>query len=179
VKLQTFSNSPPPYLNREPVRQRDTHGVGTVGITSDARDSVIQRRAAPSRTSFELAGGDLRTKVNISTSTSAEPQHHADGATDLGCARVRDKLVPFFKNYCGGPGSVRGYRPYCSGRRISGQRARRNAKVVGSGEVRLMPGARAGQSLWLAGYSTPARSRRRREILATCAFDGLRCSRSP
>jgi outer membrane protein insertion porin family len=75
---------------------------------------------------------------------------------DLGYANgFGNKEVPFFKNfYVGGPGSVRGYRPYSLGPQdTQGNVLGGTRKVVGSAEIQFpVPGAIQDKSLRLAAF---------------------------
>ena len=161
VKLQTFSNSPLSYINFvNKFGNQYSYGAGTVGIGSDTRDSAIQTtRGAVSRTAFELAGGDLqyyRVNVNYQWFYPLSRTMTLALNGDLGYANgFGNKEVPFFKNYyVGGPGSVRGYRPYSLGPQdANGNSLGGTRKMVGSAEVLFpIPGAQQDKSLRLAAF---------------------------
>jgi outer membrane protein insertion porin family len=161
VKLETFTNSPFSYITFVNQFGNDYRYVsGTVGISSDTRDSAIQTtRGSTSRTSFEVAGGDLQYyRLNVSYQWFRPLSRLLTLAlnSDLGYARgFGDKPVPFFKNYyVGGPGSVRGFRPFSLGPQdpdrnsLGGTR-----KVVANAEVLFpVPGATQDKSLRLAAF---------------------------
>jgi outer membrane protein insertion porin family len=68
VKLETFTNSPLSYLGFVSLfGNQYSYGAGTVGLSSDTRDSAIQTtRGTVTRTTFEIAAGDLQYyKVNV------------------------------------------------------------------------------------------------------------------
>jgi outer membrane protein insertion porin family len=161
VKLQTFSNSPISYLNFvNQFGNQYAYGSGTVGIASDTRDSAIQTtRGAVSRTAVEVAGGDIQYyRVNVSYQwyypLSRTMTLLLNG--DAGYAHgIGDKPVPFFKNYyAGGPGSVRGFRPFSLGPQDpDGNALGGTRKIVGSAEVLFpVPGAQQDKSLRLATF---------------------------
>ena len=161
VKLQTFTNSPISYLNFvNQFGNQYAYGSGTVGIASDTRDSAIQTtRGAVSRTAVEVAGGDIQYyRVNVSYQwyypLSRTMTLLLNG--DAGYAHgIGDKPVPFFKNYyAGGPGSVRGFRPFSLGPQDpDGNALGGTRKIVGSAEVLFpVPGAQQDKSLRLATF---------------------------
>ena len=161
VKLETFANSPISYINFvNQFGNQYRYVAGTVGIGSDTRDSaILTTRGAVSRTALELAGGDLQYyRLNVSYQWFRPLTRTVTLALngDLGYANgFGEKAVPFFKNYyVGGPGSVRGYRPFSLGPQdIDGNSLGGTRKVVGSAEVLFpVPGAQQEKSLRLAGF---------------------------
>jgi outer membrane protein insertion porin family len=76
--------------------------------------------------------------------------------SDLGYAKgFGEKPVPFFKNYyVGGPGTVRGFRPYSLGPQDpDGNSLGGTRKVVANAEVLFpVPGAQQDRSLRLAAF---------------------------
>jgi outer membrane protein insertion porin family len=161
VKLETFSNSPLSYLSFvSQFGNQYSYGAGTVGIASDTRDSAIQTtRGAVSRTALEIAGGDIQYyRVNVSYQwyypLSRTMTLLLNG--DAGYAHgIGNKPVPFFKNYyAGGPGSVRGFRPFSLGPQDAiGNSLGGSRKLVGSAEVLFpVPGAQQDKSLRLAAF---------------------------
>ena len=161
VNLTTFDTSPLSYLTF--VQQFGNHyryGAGTAGWSRDTRDSLIVTRSGTfMRASSELAGGDLQyTRLGY--------QHQwyypltrsftllAGG--ELGIAGgLGGKPLPFFKNFfAGGPGSVRGYRPFSLGPQdVLGNAIGGNRKATGSLEFLFpMPGAAQDPSLRLAWF---------------------------
>jgi len=161
VKLETFTNSPSSYVTFVNQFGNDyRYGAGTIGIGSDTRDSAIQTtRGSVSRTALEVAGGDLQYyRLNVSYQWFRPLSRTLTLALngDLGYARgFGDKPVPFFKNYyVGGPGSVRGFRPYSLGPQDSDGNSLGGArKVVGNAEVLFpVPGAAQEKSLRLAAF---------------------------
>jgi len=161
VKLETFANSPISYINFvNQFGNQYRYVAGTVGIGSDTRDSaILTTRGAVSRTALELAGGDLQYyRLNVSYQWFRPLTRTVTLALngDLGYANgFGEKAVPFFKNYyVGGPGSVRGYRPFSIGPQdTDGNSLGGTRKVVGSAEVLFpVPGAQQEKSLRLAGF---------------------------
>jgi outer membrane protein insertion porin family len=161
TNLTTFDNSPLSYLLF--VQQFGNHyryGALTAGWSRDTRDSLITTRAGTlMRLSSEFAGGDLQyTRLGY--------QHQwyypltrtftllAGG--ELGFAGgLGGKPLPFFKNFfAGGPGSVRGYRPFSLGPQdLDGNAIGGNRKATGSLEFLFpMPGAGNDPSLRLAWF---------------------------
>jgi outer membrane protein insertion porin family len=161
VKLETFTNSPLSYLGFVSLfGNQYSYGAGTVGLSSDTRDSAIQTtRGTVTRTTFEIAAGDLQYyKVNVFAQYFYPISRTLTLALlgDFGYANgFGDKEVPFFKNYyAGGTGSVRGFRPFSLGPQDSqGNVLGGTRKVVGSAEVQFpMPGAQQDKSLRLAVF---------------------------
>ena len=161
VNLQTFSNSPLSYINFVSLfGNQYAYGSGTIGLSSDTRDSAIQTtRGSLSRTALEVAGGDLQYyKLNVFYQYFRPLSRTLTLmlATDLGYANgFSNKEVPFFKNYyAGGTGSVRGYRPFSLGPQdVQGNVLGGTRKIVGSAEIQFpMPGAQMDKSLRLATF---------------------------
>jgi outer membrane protein insertion porin family len=161
VKLQTFDTSPLSYLSFvSQFGNQYSYGSGSVGIASDTRDSAIQTtRGTVARTTFEIAGGDLQFyRVNVAYQwfypISRTMTLLLNG--DAGYAHgFGNQEVPFFKNYyAGGPGSVRGYRPFSLGPQDAlGNSLGGTRKIVGSAEVLFpVPGAQQDKSLRLAAF---------------------------
>jgi len=161
VDLQTFTNSPLSYLNFvNQFGSRYAYGAATVGLGQDTRDSAIQTtKGTLARTSVELAGGDLQYyRLNVQyqwfrplTRVFTLALNGEVGFTH----GLGNKSVPFFKNYyVGGPGSVRGYRPFSRGPRdADGNSLGGTRKMVGSAEVQFpVPGATQDKSLRLAAF---------------------------
>ena len=173
VKLETFSNSPVSYLSFvNQFGNQYAYGAGTVGIASDTRDSAIQTtRGAVSRTSLEIAGGDIQYyRINVSYQwyypLSRTMTLLLNG--DAGYAHgIGNKPVPFFKNYyAGGPGSVRGFRPFSLGPQdTEGNALGGSRKIVGSAEVLFpVPGAQQESRCGSPRSSISGEIRTRREI---------------
>ena len=161
VKLQTFSNSPFSYLSFvSQFGSKYTYGAGSLGWTRDLRDSaILTTRGYLTRASTELAGGDLQYyRLNLQHQWFYPMTRTVTLAlnADLGYAHgLSSRPVPFFKNfYVGGPGSVRGFRPFTLGP----QDAQSNVlggtrKIVGNAEVLFpLPGAGSDKSLRLAAF---------------------------
>jgi len=161
VRLETFTNSPLAYLDFvSRFGSKYAYGAGTIGLRSDRRDSaILPTRGALSTASLEVAAGDLRYyRLGLSHQWFRPLTRTLTFAlnADLGFAGgLGDRPVPFFKNfYVGGPGSVRGYRPFslgpqdAAGNAIGGTR-----KLAGSLELLFpVPGAEKDKSLRLAAF---------------------------
>jgi len=161
TNLTIFTNSPLSYvLFAQQFGSHYRYGALTAGWARDTRDSLITTRAGTlMRLSSEFAGGDLEyTRLGY--------QHQwyypltrsftllAGG--ELGVAGgLGGKPLPFFKNFfAGGPGSVRGYRPFSLGPQdLDGNAIGGNRKATGSLEFLFpMPGAATDPSLRLAWF---------------------------
>jgi outer membrane protein insertion porin family len=161
VDLEIFPTSPLAYIGfvREFGTQY-TYGAGTAGWTRDSRDSLITTTAGSlARISGEIAGGDLQFyrlsyQHQYYYPLSRLVALHFGG--ELGYAEgYGETPLPFFKNYfAGGPGSVRGYRPFSLGPQdIQGNALGGNRKLTGVAEVLFpMPGAEQDRSLRLAAF---------------------------
>jgi len=161
VALTTFSSSPVSYLKFvQTFGSYYSYGATTFGWVSDSRDSLIAPTSGSlSRASSELADGDLKyyrvgyvqqwlqpLTRKLTLALSAE-LGYADGRAG--------QPLPFFKNYyAGGPGSVRGYRPYSLGPQgPSGEVLGGRTKVNTGAELLFpMPGAEQDRSLRLAAF---------------------------
>jgi len=161
VELETFSNSPVAYLSFvNQFGNTYTYGAGTLGFASDTRDSAIQTtKGLTTRTSLELAGGDLQYyRFNVQAQWFRPLTRNMTLALngDAGYASAfGNRSVPFFKNYyVGGPGSVRGFRPFSLGPQDAiGNSLGGTRKMVGSAEVLFpVPGAQQDKSLRLAAF---------------------------
>jgi outer membrane protein insertion porin family len=161
VKLQTFSNSPRSYLGFvNQFGSKYSYGAGTVGIARDLRDSaILTTEGTLSAASLELAGGDLQYyRLNLQHQWFRPLTRTVTLAlqADVGYAHgTGGKPVPFFKNYfAGGPGSVRGYRPFSLGPQDAiGSSLGGTRKVVGNAEILFpIPGAQQDKSLRLAAF---------------------------
>ncbi|HJS76489.1 MAG TPA: outer membrane protein assembly factor BamA [Burkholderiales bacterium] len=161
VDLEIFSTSPLSYINfvRE-FGSQYTYVSGTAGWTRDARDSLILTTAGSlQRASIELAGGDLqyyRLGYQHQWYAPLTRTLTLHLRADLGYGGgYNDKPLPFFKNYfAGGPGTVRGYRPFSLGPLDElGNSTGGNRKLTGTAEILFpMPGAEQDRSLRLAGF---------------------------
>jgi outer membrane protein insertion porin family len=161
VDLEIFSNSPLSYINF--VRDFGTqyrYLSGTAGVTRDTRDSLITTTAGSlMRGSFEIAGGDLQYfrvayQHHWYYPASRTFTLHLGGEVGYAGGYGGDPL-PFFKNYfAGGPGTVRGYRPFSLGPLDElGNATGGNRKLVGTAEFLFpMPGAEQDRSLRLAAF---------------------------
>jgi len=161
VDTEVFTSSSPSY--QEFVQTFGTkyrYAAGTMGWSRDTRDSLIlPREGMLSRFSGEVGGGDLKyyrlrfeqqwfyPLTRTFTLFLNGELAYGDGYGGL--------PLPFFKNfYAGGPGSVRGYKPFTLGPRdINDDPVGGNRKVVGNFEVLFpMPGAERDQSLRLGAF---------------------------
>jgi outer membrane protein insertion porin family len=161
VKLATFENSPPQYLDFVRDFGNDyRYGALTGGWQRDTRNSVITTTSGTfMRTGLELASGDLRYYRLGYQHQWFYPLTRTYTLMlrgDLGyAAGIGGRPVPFFKAYfAGGPDSVRGYRAFSLGPRdLNGNALGGNTKMIGSAEFLFpMPGASAEQSLRLAAF---------------------------
>ena len=161
VRLQTFDNSPLQYLRFVQQFGNDyRYGAGTAGWSRDTRDSLITTRSGTlMRASTELAEGDLQYvrfgyQHQWYYPLTRDLTFLAGG--ELGTAGgLAGKPLPFFKNFfAGGPGTVRGYRPFSLGPQDElGNAVGGNRKATGSLELLFpMPGAAQDPSLRLAYF---------------------------
>ncbi|HKU47144.1 MAG TPA: outer membrane protein assembly factor BamA [Burkholderiales bacterium] len=161
VDLEIFPTSPLAYIGFvRAFGTQYTYGAGTAGWTRDTRDSLITTTAGSlARIAGEIAGGDLQFyrlsyQHQYYYPISRLVALHFGG--ELGYAEgYGDTPLPFFKNYfAGGPGSVRGYRPFSLGPQdIQGNALGGNRKLTGVAEVLFpMPGAEQDRSLRLAAF---------------------------
>jgi outer membrane protein insertion porin family len=161
VDLEIFFNSPLSYIKFvRDFGNQYTYGAGTAGLTLDTRDSLITTTAGSlMRASTELAGGDLqyfrlgyqhRWYYPMTRTFTLHLGGEVGYAGGYG-----GQPLPFFKNYfAGGPGSVRGYRPFSLGPLDElGNTTGGNRKLVGTAEILFpMPGAEQDRSLRLAAF---------------------------
>src|SRR5687767_2497192 len=161
VELDVFTTSPLSYLNFvRDFGNQYRYGSGTVGLSRDSRDSLILTTAGSYvRAAVELAGGDLQYyrlgyQHQWYRPLTRTLTLHLGG--DIGyAAGYGGKPLPFFKNYfAGGPGTVRGYRPFSLGPLDElGNTTGGNRRVIGTAEVLFpMPGAEQDRSLRLAAF---------------------------
>jgi outer membrane protein insertion porin family len=161
VDLQVFDNSPFSYRNFvSQFGTKYTYGYGTVGWARERRDSAIMpTRGGATRVNLEVASGDLeyyRASINqqyyIPTSRTTTLLLSGEIGVVQG---LSGKDVPFFKNfYAGGPGSVRGYKPYSlGGQDPDGNVLGGTRKLVGTAEFLFpVPGAQLDRSLRLGTF---------------------------
>jgi len=159
VQLETFASSPFQYTNFvSQFGKKYTYGAGTLGFTRDTLDVGLNpTRGTLTRTGVELAGGDLqyyRLSLVHQWYLPVTPTVTFIAATDLGYADgLGGKPLPFFKNfYSGGPGTVRGYRPFSLGPQDNAANVLGGTRKVG-GNVELkfpIPGAEQEKSLRLS-----------------------------
>ncbi|MGH8703800.1 MAG: outer membrane protein assembly factor BamA [Burkholderiales bacterium] len=161
VKLDIFSDSPFQYIDFvSRFGNRYSYGAGTAGWARDDRDSAIQPSSGTlTKAAAEFAAGDLQYyRLSFGHQWFRPLTRTVTLAlnADLGYARgLSGKPVPFFKNfYAGGPGSVRGYRPFSLGPQDAQANVLGgNRKVVGSAELLFpVPGAERDKSLRLAAF---------------------------
>jgi len=161
VQLQTFASSP--FVYRDFVASFGnvyTYGAVVGGWTRDSRNSVIMTtEGSLSRITAELAAGDLEYyRLGISHQyyrpLSRTFTLFLNG--DIGFAGgLGGKPLPFFKNYyAGGPGSVRGYRPYTLGPQdLDGNALGGSRRLLVNAEVLFpVPGAEQDKSLRLSAF---------------------------
>ena len=161
VQLTVFDTSPLAYLNfAQQFGTSYRYAAGTIGWTRDTRDSLITTRAGTlMRASSELAGGDLeygRIGYQHQWYRPISRQLTFLAGGELGMAGgLGGKPLPFFKNFfAGGPGTVRGYRPFSLGPRDDfGNALGGNRKATGNLEVLFpMPGAANDPTLRLSWF---------------------------
>jgi outer membrane protein insertion porin family len=161
VDLEIFLNSPLAYINFvRDFGSQYRYGSGTLGVSRDTRDSLILVTAGSlQRASVELAGGDLQYyrlgyQHQWYRPLTRTLTLHLGGEIGLAGGYGAQPL-PFFKNFfAGGPGSVRGYRPFSLGPLDElGNATGGDRKVAGVAEILFpMPGAEADRSLRLAAF---------------------------
>jgi outer membrane protein insertion porin family len=159
VQLQTFDNSPFSYKGFVAVFGNVyTYGSLQAGWARDTRDSFIMTtQGSVMRATSEIAGGDLqyyRLGYNQQYYRPLSRRFTMFLNGDIGVAGGLGGLpLPFFKNYyVGGPGSVRGFRPYSLGPKdLDGNSLGGSRRLVGSAELLFpVPGAEQDKSLRLA-----------------------------
>jgi outer membrane protein insertion porin family len=161
VKLQTFDTSPLSYLSfTQQFGNEYRYLAGTLGWSRDTRDSLITTHAGSlMRATSEVANGDLqywRAGYQHQWYYPLTKTFTFLAAGELGWAGgFAGKPLPFFKNFFGGgPGSVRGYRPFSLGPQDEfGNSLGGNRKAIGNLELLFpMPGAAQDPSLRLAAF---------------------------
>ena len=137
VELEIFATSPLSYIGFvRAFGTKYTYGSLSAGWSRDTRDSLITTTAGTYlRASSELAGGDLSYyrlgyQHQWYKPLTRSLTLHLGGEIGY-AAGFGDKPLPFFKNFfAGGPGSVRGYRPFSLGpHRRAGQCERRQPQA--------------------------------------------------
>jgi len=158
VKLETFANSPFQYINFvQQFGNKYTYGSGNIGWTRDKLDSGLNPTTGTlTRAGIETGAGDLdyyRLTFQHQWYKPLTQTFTLQLGGDLGWADgYGGKPLPFFKNfYAGGPGSVRGYRPFSLGPQDAAFNVLGGAKkIVGNAEIRFpIPGAEQEKSLRL------------------------------
>jgi outer membrane protein insertion porin family len=161
VRLETFDSSPFAYKDFvASFGNAYTYGALQGGWSRDSRDSLIMTtQGSVMRATAELAGGDLqyyRLGYNQQYYRPLSRKLTLFLNGDLGVAGgLGEKPLPFFKNfYAGGPGSVRGYRPYSLGPQDpQGNALGGNRRLVASAEILFpVPGADQDKSLRMAAF---------------------------
>ena len=173
---QIFATSPLQYIdfvnqfgNELHLRQRQRRP----GRATRATASCRRTRARVQRVGSELAGGDLSVLPPELQPPVVLPRSARDVTLllrgELGYADgYGGKPLPFFKNfYAGGPGSVRGYRPFSLGPQdVVRQRARRQrarSPAAPSCCSRCRAPTATSRCAWRRS-STPARSTRGQKV---------------
>lgn len=136
--------------------------IGSVGWSQDSRDSAIYTTAGTVQRAFMEVAMPISNqqffKVTyqhqwfypISQNVTLMMNGEAGGAEGYG-----GKPVPFFKNfYAGGPGSVRGFRPFSIGPRdINNNSLGGTRRIVGNAELLFpMPGMSKDRSVRLSAF---------------------------
>jgi len=161
VKTTIYGNSSPSYQQFvETFGDQYRYAFGTIGWARDTRDSLIlPRSGALSRVSTELGVGDLkyyRLQLQQQWLYPLSRNYTLFLNGELGYGGGYSGLpLPFFKNfYAGGPGSVRGYKPFTLGPQdINGDPVGGDRKIVGNVEVLFpVPGAENDRSLRLGVF---------------------------
>ena len=161
VSTTVFGNSSPSY--QEFVQTFGTeyrYVAGTMGWSRDTRDSLIlPRDGMLSRVGTEVGAGDLkyyRLRYEQQWFYPLTRTYTLFLNGEFGYGGGYGGLpLPFFKNfYAGGPGSVRGYKPFTLGPQdINGDPVGGNRKIVGNVELLFpMPGAENDPSLRLGAF---------------------------
>ena len=161
VRLETFDSSPFAYKDFvASFGNAYTYGALQGGWARDSRDSLIMTtQGSVMRATTEFAGGDLqyyRLGYNQQYYYPLSRNLTLFLSGDLGVAGgLGGKPLPFFKNfYAGGPGSVRGYRPYSLGPQDpQGNSLGGNRRLVASAEILFpVPGADQDKTLRMAAF---------------------------
>jgi len=161
VELETFANSSFVYKDfTARFGNVYSYGAALAGWARDSRNSLIMTTAGTRmRVTTELAAGDLeyyRLEYNHQYYLPLSRTYTLFLNADIGFASgLGGKPLPFFKNYyAGGPGSVRGYRPYSLGPQDPvGNALGGTRRVVGNAEVLFpVPGAEQDKSLRLGVF---------------------------
>ena len=161
TSTEVFGNSSPSYQAFVQTFGNEYRYVSTtVGWVRDTRDSLIlPREGALSRVSGEIGAGDLtyyRLRYEQQWLYPISRNYTLFLNGELGYGGGYGGLpLPFFKNfYAGGPGSVRGYKPFTLGPQdIFGDPIGGDRKIVGNAEVLFpVPGAENDDSLRLGAF---------------------------
>ena len=136
--------------------------IGSVGWSQDSRDSAIYTTAGTVQRAFVEVAMPISNQqfykltyqhqwfYPISQNVALMLNGEAGGAEGYG-----GKPVPFFKNfYAGGPGSVRGFRPFSIGPRdINNNSLGGTRRIVGNAELLFpMPGMSKDRSVRLSAF---------------------------
>jgi outer membrane protein insertion porin family len=161
VALETFANSPFVYKDFVANFGSEYTYVSLLGgWARDTRNSLIMTtEGSLRRITSEFASGDLsyyRLGYSQQYYQPLSTRYTLLLSGDIGyAAGLGDKPLPFFKNYyAGGPGSVRGYRPYSLGPKDpDGNSLGGSRRIVGGAEVLFpVPGAEKDNSLRLGAF---------------------------
>lgn len=161
TSTEVFGNSSPSYQSFVNTFGSDYRYVAaTAGWARDTRDSLIlPRKGTLSRANAEVGIGDLkyyRLQFEQQWLYPLSRTYTLFLSGQLGYGSGYSGLpLPFFKNYyAGGPGSVRGYKPFTLGPQdINGDPIGGDRKIVGSAEVLFpVPGAENDKSLRLGTF---------------------------
>ena len=161
VALETFVNSPFAYKDFVANYGNEYTYVSVLGgWARDTRNSLIMTtEGSLRRITTEVASGDLsyyRLGYSQQYYQPLSTRYTLLLMGDIGYAQgLGDKPLPFFKNYyAGGPGSVRGYRPYSLGPKDpDGNSLGGDRRMAGSAEILFpVPGAEKDNSLRLGAF---------------------------
>jgi len=161
VKTTVFANSSPSYQQFvQEFGNEYRYVAGSAGWARDTRDSLIlPREGMLSRLGAQVGVGDLkyyRLQFEQQWFYPLSRTFTLFLNGELGYGQGYGGLpLPFFKNfYAGGPGSVRGYKPFTLGPQdINGDPVGGDRKIVGNVELLFpMPGAEQDKSLRLGAF---------------------------
>jgi outer membrane protein insertion porin family len=161
VALETFVNSPFAYKDFVANFGNEYTYVSVLGgWARDTRNSLIMTtEGSLRRITTEVAGGNLsyyRLGYSQQYYQPLSTRYTLLLSGDIGYAQgLGDKPLPFFKNYyAGGPGSVRGYRPFSLGPKDpDGNSLGGDRRMAGSAEILFpVPGAEKDNSLRLGAF---------------------------
>ena len=161
TKTEVFGNSSPSYQAFvQTFGNQYRYFSATAGWARDTRDSLIlPREGALSRFGAEVGTGDLKYYRLQFEQQWLYPLSRTytlflNGEVGYG-GGYGGLPLPFFKNYyAGGPGSVRGFKPFTLGPQdIFGDPVGGDRKIVGNAEILFpVPGAENDKSLRLGAF---------------------------